>query len=385
MAFDHLRVAIIHHWLVARRGGEKVLEALCRILPQADIFTLVCDPAVLCAPIKDHRITCSWIQKLPGAIRHYPYYVALFPLAVEDFDLFSYDLVISSDAAVCKGAITRPETCHICYCHSPMRYAWSAYPVYLNSIKGGLKRLVFSVTMHYLRQWDFAAASRVDYFVANSCNVATRIQKYYRRSATVIYPPVDIPNFDVSSDVQDYYLAAGQLVPYKRFDLAVEAFNQLQRPLWIAGDGPEYQRLKRMARPNIQLLGSVSDKEWANLLSRCRALIFPGEEDFGIVVVEANACGRPVIALSRGGAAEIIDPELNGLLFSDESVPSLIEAVQRFEAIEGRFAPTRIRETSLVFDEGRFRREFVRYVEQQLQQFNSAIPRSGFFGARNKP
>jgi glycosyltransferase involved in cell wall biosynthesis len=377
MAFDHLQVAIIHHWLAARRGGERVLEALCRLFPHADIFTLVCNPEVLSASVKDHRITTSWIQKLPGAVHHYPYYVPLFPLAVEDFDLSGYDLVVSSDAAICKGVLTRPETCHVCYCHSPMRYAWNAYPVYRDSIDGSLTRLIFSLSMHYLRLWDHAAASRVDYFVANSRSVAARIQKYYRRRATVIYPPVEVSGFGICNDIQDYYLAAGQLVPYKRFDLAIEAFNQLQRPLWIAGDGPEYRRLKRTARGNVRFLGRTSDEDWTKLLSQCRALIFPGEEDFGMVVVEANACGRPVIALARGGVAEIVDPEINGLLFTDESVPSLIDAVRKFETIEQRFVPVRIREMIAGFGEERFRGEFISYLEETLQDFNASRQRGG--------
>lgn len=379
MVFDHLRVAIIHHWLTTRRGGERVLEAFCRLFPHADIYTLVCNPELLSTPLKGHQITTSWIQKLPGAVHHYPCYAPLFPLAVEDFDLSQYDLVVSSDAAVCKGVLTRPETCHVCYCHSPMRYAWNAYPVYRDSIENSLKRLFFSLSMHYLRLWDHAAASRVDYFVANSRNVAARIQKFYCRRATVIFPPVEVSRFEIGNNIQDYYLAAGQLVPYKRIDLAIEAFNELQRPLWIAGEGPEYRRLKQMARENVRFLGRTSDEELTKLLSQCRALIFPGEEDFGIVVVEANACGRPVIALARGGVMEIVDPELNGLLFTDESVSSLVKAVKKFETIEQRFVPARIREMTLSFGEERFREEFIRYLEGTLQDF-SAFKQGG----RNK-
>jgi glycosyltransferase involved in cell wall biosynthesis len=298
-------------------------------------------------------------------------------MAVEDFDLSSYDLVISSDAAICKGVLTRPETCHVCYCHSPMRYAWNAYPVYRRSIKGSLKRMIFSLSMHYLRQWDYAAASRVDYFVANSQSVAARVRKYYRRQAAVIYPPVEVSRFGVGDNIQDYYLAAGQLVPYKRFELAVEAFNRLERPLWIAGEGPEYRRLQRMARSNVRFLGKVPDEEWTRLLSQCRALVFPGEEDFGMVVVEANACGRPVIALARGGVTEILEPGLNGLLFNDEDVPSLIEAVQKFETIEGKFVPARIREMTLDFGEERFHEEFSKYLEETLLEFNGTRQLAG--------
>ncbi len=368
MAFENVRVALVHHWLVTRRGGERVLEALCRIFPHADVFTLVGNRDYISDRLKDHNVTTSWLERLPWAERHYPLYAPLFPLAVEEFDLSDYQLVISSDAAVCKGVLTQPETCHVCYCHSPLRYAWNAYYVYRNSIENRLGRAVFSLSMHYLRQWDSAAATRVDHFVANSQNVASRIRKYYRRSATVIYPPIEISRFSINSITQDYYLAAGQLVTYKRFDLAVEAFNRLQLPLWIAGDGPEYRRLKRMARRNVSFLGKTSDEDWAILLSQCRALVFPGEEDFGMVMVEANACGRPVIAFARGGALEVVVPELNGLLFNEATASSLIEAVRRFESLESSFAPLRIRETSLGFGYERFHSEITSYLDEKLRE-----------------
>ena len=374
MLRENLRIALIHHWLVAQRGGEKVLEALCRSFPHADIFTLVWDPAAASETFRDRRIHTSWIQKLPRSTRHYMFYAPLFPLAVEEFDLSSYQLVISSDAAVCKGVLTRPETCHVCYCHSPLRYAWSGYQTYRDSLNGSLSRLIFSVGMHYLRQWDLAAASRVDYFVANSRNVASRIQKFYRRPAKVIYPPVDVSEYAISGDIQDYYLLAGQLVAYKRFDLAIEAFNQFPRPLWIAGDGPEYKRLKRMARGTIRFLGKISAQEWVKVLSQCRALLYPGEEDFGLVVVEAHACGRPVIALGRGGAKETVIPELNGLLYSDPDARSLVKAILDFEEKEKQFDPARIRETALRFGEERFQAEIKAYLEEKLEEFGSLHP-----------
>jgi glycosyltransferase involved in cell wall biosynthesis len=352
-----------------------VLEALCRIFPHADVFTLVGNRDYISDRLKGHNVTTSWLDRLPWAERHYALYAPLFPLAVEEFDLSDYQLVISSDAAVCKGVLTQPETCHVCYCHSPLRYAWNAYYVYRKSIENRLGRAVFSLSMHYLRQWDYAAATRVDHFVANSQNVASRIRKYYRRSATVIYPPIEISRFSINSITQDYYLAAGQLVPYKRFDLAIEAFNRLQLPLWIAGDGPEYRRLKRMAQRNINFLGRASDEDWARLLSQCRALVFPGEEDFGMVMVEANACGRPVIAFARGGALEVVVPELNGLLFNESTVSSLIAAIRRFESLEGGFMPLHIRETSLGFGYERFQDEITSYLEEKLRE-PTAIPDS---------
>ncbi len=382
MALENMRVALIHHWLVTRRGGERVLEALCRIFPHADVFTLVGHRDYISDHLKDHRVTTSWIAHLPWARNHYAIYAPLFPIAVEDFDLSDYQLVISSDAAVCKGVLTQPGTCHVCYCHSPLRYAWNAYFVYRNNIENWLGRAAFSLSMHYLRQWDFAAAARVDHFVANSRNVATRIWKYYRRPATVIYPPVEISRFSINANIQDYYLAAGQLVPYKRFDLAVEAFNRLQLPLWIAGDGPEYRRLKRVAQRNISFLGKTSEEDWAKLLSQCRALVFPGEEDFGMVLVEANASGRPVIALGRGEAIEVIVPKLNGLLFDEPTVSSLIEAVRRFESLELQFAPLRIRETTLGFGYERFHSEFASYIDEKLDESNTTLSQHKYFDRR---
>ena len=243
-----LRVALVHHWLVGMRGGEKVLQALCKIFPGADIYTLVSEPEAVSEAIRQHRITTSWIQKLPRASQYYSHYLPLFPFAIEQFDLSGYDLVVSSDAVVSKGVITRPETCHICYCHTPMRYAWSAYHTYLRAIESSWKLRLVPFFMNYLRAWDLASASRVDYFVANSQTVANRIAKYYRREAHVIFPPVAGSSFSIAESIDDYFLAVGQLVPYKRFDLAIEAFNQLKYPLLIVGEGPEYSKLKSGTR-----------------------------------------------------------------------------------------------------------------------------------------
>jgi glycosyltransferase involved in cell wall biosynthesis len=363
-----LRVALVHHWLIGMRGGEKVLEAFCRIFPNADIFTLVCEPAAISEAIKQHRISTSWIQNLPRASQYYSHYLPLFPFAIEQFDLSGYDLVISSDAVVSKGVITRPETCHICYCHTPMRYAWSAYHTYLRAVESSWKRKLLPFFMNYLRTWDLASASRVDYFVANSQTVANRIAKYYRREACVIFPPVAVSSFSIAESSDDYFLAVGQLVPYKRFDLAIAAFNQLKYPLVIVGEGPEYSRLKRAAGQNIRFAGRLSDSELSSCLSRCRALVFPGEEDFGMVVVEAHACGRPVIALARGGALETIVPEVNGLLFEEETAQSLAAAVQRFVSVESEFQPQPIRGTAAPFDENRFSAEVTAFISDKTEE-----------------
>ncbi|PYV90840.1 MAG: glycosyl transferase [Acidobacteria bacterium] len=364
----NLRVALVHHWLVRMRGGEKVLEALCQIFPQADIYTLVFDPSEIPASIRQHRITTSWIQKLPWAKKYYTQYLPFFPFAIEQFELSGYDLVISSEAGVSKGVLTRPETCHICYCHTPMRYAWSAYHVYLQAVHSPFRRRLIPFVMNYLRLWDWVSSSRVDYYIANSQNVANRIRKYYRREAPVIYPPVATTDFGQAGAIEDYYLAVGQLVPYKRFDLAVDAFNQLGRPLLIVGDGPEYSRLQRKAGKNIKLLRRTSDEKLKECLSGGRALIFPGEEDFGMIAVEAHACGRPVIALARGGALEIVIPELNGIFFAEETASSLAEAVVRFESIEAKFQPRIIQETARPFREARFEREIRNFIFEKYQE-----------------
>ena len=364
----NLRVALVHHWLVRMRGGEKVLKALCQIFPQADIYTLVFDPNQISESIRQHQITTSWIQKLPWAKKHYAWYLPVFPLAIEQFDLSGYDLVISSEAGVSKGVITRPETCHICYCHTPLRYAWSAYHIYLQAVRSPFRRRLIPFVMNYLRLWDWVSSSRVDYYIANSQNVANRIRKYYRREAAVIYPPIATTDFGQADTIGDYYLAVGQLVPYKRFDLAVDAFNQLGRPLLIVGDGPEYSRLQRKAGKNIKLLGRTSDEKLKEYRSRSRALILPGEEDFGMIAVEAHACGRPVIALARGGALETVIPELNGLFFENETVASLAEAVVRFESIETKFQPRLIQETARPFSEDRFEREIRDFIFEKYQE-----------------
>ena len=350
------------------RGGEKVLQAFCKIFPGADIYTLVSEPEAVSETIQQHRITTSWIQKLPRASQYYSHYLPLFPFAIEQFDLSGYDLVVSSDAVVSKGVITRPETCHICYCHTPMRYAWSAYHTYLRAMESSWKRRLVPFFMNYLRAWDLASASRVDYFVANSQTVANRIAKYYRREAHVIFPPVAVSRFSIAESIDDYFLAVGQLVPYKRFDLAIEVFNQLKYPLLIVGEGPEYSKLKRAARENIRFVGRLSDAELSRSLSRCRALVFPGEEDFGMVVVEAHASGRPVIALAQGGALETVVPEVNGLLFAEETVQSLTDAVQRFVSLESEFQPQLIRETAAPFDENRFSAEVSHFISDKTEE-----------------
>ncbi|CUH78735.1 D-inositol 3-phosphate glycosyltransferase [Tritonibacter multivorans] len=331
---DTRRVALIHYWLVGMRGGEKVLESLCRMFPNADIYTHVVDPSNLSATLTKHKIVESRIGRLPFAKRMYQKYLPLMPRALEELDLSEYDLVISSEAGPAKGIIAPPNAPHLCYCHSPMRYLWDQYHVYRGGA-GHLTKLMMPQLTHRLRQWDVTSAARVDGFVANSNFVAKRIEKYWRRGADVVHPPVAIDQFTPAEadDIGDYYLWVGELAPYKRPDLAIEAFAKLGRKLEIIG-GPssEVERLRPLAGPNTRFLGKASWDVLCEKMARCKALIFPGEEDFGIVPVEAMAAGRPVLAYGSGGILDTVIDAKTGLFFEEQTVDALIDCVERFEA-----------------------------------------------------
>ena len=337
-----MKVAIVHYWLVSHRGGEKVLDALCNLWPEADVFTHVYDPDAVSPALRKHDVKTTFIQKLPFAKTLYKKYLPLMPLALELLDLSAYDLVISSESGPAKGILVGPAALHICYCHSPMRYIWDQSHTY-RANSGSITRVAMAILVPFLRAWDFMSAARVDHFAANSVFVAARIDKYYRRQATVIHPPVDVDSFAIAPDIGDYYLAFGQLVRYKRFDLAVDAFTRMGKRLLVVGTGEEGKRLRARASPSIEFLGRQSDAQIRDLLSRCRALIFPGEEDFGIVPVEAMASGRPVIAFGRGGALETVIPGQTGVLFYEQTVDSLCAAVNRYECDTDLFDPQRIR------------------------------------------
>jgi glycosyltransferase involved in cell wall biosynthesis len=360
-----------------------VLEALAELFPQADIFTLVLDPNSLSGPLRSRRIHTSFLQKLPAVKRYYRKLLPLFPVALEQLCVDGYDLVISSESGPAKGVITSSSTCHICYCHSPMRYLWDLYHGYRNGHGvGPLTRATFSLTAHYLRQWDLATASRVDYFVANSQNAANRIRKHYRRDACVIHPPVSVASGYLTQKIEDYYLVLSRLVDYKRVDLAIEACNRLGRPLRIIGGGEEYKRLRRMAGPHISFLGFLPDEAVRENLAHCRALLFPGDEDFGIVPVEAQSFGRPVIAFGRGGVLETVDaytkgndasPEHStGIFFHEQSAESLMEAIRVFESVEPRFSPSFIRSHAQRFDIAQFKAEMGAFISSRLKHFQQA-------------
>ena len=330
-----MRIAIVHYWFVGMRGGEKVIEALCRLYPDADIFTHVYRPGAVSPEIKKHRITTSFIGRLPRPEKFYKSYLPLMPMALENLDLRGYDLIISSESGPSKGIIPPAESMHICYCHSPMRYVWNMYQDYWER-SGWFTRMMMPPIMHYIRNWDAISALRVHHFVANSKTVARRLQTYYRRDSQVIFPPVDTGAFELAprSELGDYYLMVGELVAYKRPDLAVQAFNQTGRKLVVIGSGEMLGKIREMAGPTISVLGSQPFSVLREHYARCKALVFPGEEDFGIVPVEAMASGRPVIAYGRGGATETVIADQTGIFFEEQSVQAIIEAIERLERMD---------------------------------------------------
>lgn len=326
------RVAIIHYWLVGMRGGEKVLEALCDMFPDATIYTHALDRDRISPALRKHRIEVTRVGHMPGAARLYKSYLPLMPRALEEIDLSGYDLVLSSESGPAKGVIAPPGVPHICYCHSPMRYIWDQYHVY-RAGTGVLQRAVMPHLAHRMRIWDVTSAARVDDFVANSAHVARRIEKYWRRTATVVHPPVEIPAQQQPTAPGDFYLLAGELATYKRPEAAVEAFTRMGKNLVVVG-GPEKAatQLRKRAGPTVSFRGRVDDATLHDLMASCRALVFPGEEDFGMIPVEVMGRGRPVIALGRGGACETVLHGKTGLLYDDPSSDGLIQAVTEFEA-----------------------------------------------------
>jgi glycosyltransferase involved in cell wall biosynthesis len=366
-----MKVAIIHYWLVGMRGGEKVIEALCEMYPQADIFTHVYVPEMVSERIRQHRVIPTFINALPRAARMYKTYLPLMPLALEQLDLRGYDLVISSESGPAKGIIPPSDALHVCYCHTPMRYIWNMYHDYRDGA-GRLTRWMMPPLAHYLRMWDVTSAARVDSFVANSTTVAKRIRRYYGADSVVIHPPVDTSAFSISapSELADYYLMAGELVSYKRPDLAVQAFNDMKLKLVVIGGGEMLDEIKRIAGPTVTVMGSQPFEVLKQHYARCRALIFPGEEDFGMVPVEAMASGRPVVAFGRGGATETVAKDVSGVFFAEQTVEAISSAVGNLAGIE--INPERIAAHASQFGRDRFFQKMRAHIDSLLAERASA-------------
>jgi glycosyltransferase involved in cell wall biosynthesis len=380
------KIALIHEWFTALAGSEKVVEQICSLYPELDLFAIYADPELVAATdfLKQRPLHTSFIQHLPDAAARFRSYLLLMPLAVEQFDLSAYDVVISSNHAVAKGVLTGPHQLHISYVHSPLRYAWDLQHQYLREagLARGLRGWAAKWMLHKLRIWDCRTASGVDHFVANSNFIARRIRKVYNRRADVIYPPVAVKAFSVGTRRDSFYLAASRLVPYKRMDLLVEAFSAMpDKKLVVVGDGPELAKVKAKAGPNIELLGHQPDAVLRDLMQRARAFVFAAEEDFGITLVEAQACGTPVIALGRGGALETVvglgtSKRPTGLFFPTQDVPSVMAAVDTFESHADSIDPQHCRANALRFSTERFRREFASYVQYKSEAWRQAL-RSG--------
>jgi glycosyltransferase involved in cell wall biosynthesis len=361
-----MKVALVHDYLNQMGGAERVVMALHEIFPEAPIYTSIYDPQRVDAAFQKMDIRTSFMQKLPMVTKHHQPYLPFYPFAMESLDLRGYDLVLSSSSAFGKGVITRPETLHICYCYTPMRWCWN-YDEYVEREQlGKMARRILPFLITGLRIWDQTSAMRVDHFIAISPVVAERIQKYYRRDAVIIPPPVEARRFSFNPTVQveDYFLIVSRLIPYKRIDIAIEACNALQVPLIIIGSGRDLERLKKMSGPTIRFMGRLSDEEVLRYYTHCRAFLFPGEEDFGITPLEAQAAGRPVIAYGAGGALASVVDGVTGMFFNEQTVKSLADALTSFD--ERTYDPQTIRNHALEFDLPRFHRRILQFIEAKM-------------------
>jgi glycosyltransferase involved in cell wall biosynthesis len=376
-----MKVALVHDWLTGMRGGEKCLEVFCELFPHADLYTLIYLPERISPTIRSMKVRASWVNQLPGVERYYRYGLPLFPSVVEKFPLRNYDLVLSSSHCVAKGILPNGAL-HLAYLYSPMRYVWDMYEAYFGRHAFLPARIGMNLWRGHLQRWDVRSAQRVHFFVAISKHIAAKIKAIYGRDATVIYPPVDTEHFYIREDQETYYLIVSALVPYKRIELAIEAFNQLGLPLKIAGDGPLKRSLEKKAGPNVEFLGWVEDRDLPDLYARCKALIFPGEEDFGIVPLEAHASGRPVIAYGKGGVLESVIP-LNsfdekrkfdrgptGIFFTEPTPRGLIAAVEYFKKEGDAFDSAAIRLHASFFSRERFKSQIGTYIEERLKEWS---------------
>lgn len=373
-----MKTALVHDWVVTLGGAERVLESFRHMWPNAPLFTLVCDPqSVERLGFSMDRVHTSFLQRFPRATKWYTKYAPFYPVAIEGLDLGDYDVILSSSWAAAKGVLVRADQVHVCYCHTPMRFAWEKTHEYTREARlyRGLKGVIGLLMLHYLRLWDLGTANRVDHFVANSYNVARRIWRTYRREAVVVYPPVDVHRFRADRQRDDFFLFVSRLVPYKRVDLVVDAFRRLDLPLVVIGDGPMAEWVQHRAGGNITYLGRQGDDVVKDYMERCRAFVFAADEDFGIVPVEAQAAGAPVIAFGKGGVLETVVgatghnwETATGLFFDRQAVDSLVEAVKRFVELEKRFVPEAIRANAERFDRARFEREMADVLERAVQE-----------------
>ncbi len=360
-----MKVALVHDWLNQKGGAEDVLATLVEMFPTAPIYTSIYWRNKMPASYRDWNIRPSFIDKLPFAYRNQRYYFPLFPYAFENFDLSDYDLVISNKSGFCHGVITGPNTTHICYCLTPTRYVWRYHQYAEQENLNWAIRQLLPPFLTQLRVWDKAAADRVDHFVAISKEIRRRIEKIYRRGSDIIYPPVEINRFQPASKVEDYYLMVGRLVPYRRIDILIEAFNKMGKPLVIAGSGRDRNRLEAMANSNVTFLGYVPDNELPELFARCRAFIFPGEEDFGIAPIQAMAAGRPVIAFAGGGALDTVIPGETGTLFAEQSAEAIIQAVEFFDPMAVN--PINLRKHAEQFDVAIFKKKMLALIKEKMK------------------
>ncbi len=397
-----MKVALVHDWLTGMRGGERCLEVFCDVFPDAHLYTLICKKNSLSPSLKSMHIRTSNLQVFPFVEKYYRYLLPIMPAAIEQFKPKGYDLILSSSHCVAKGIRTEKNTCHICYCFTPMRYIWDQSSQYFNKTNAGpVTRFIFQLVKKYLQNWDIKSAEKVDHFVAISHHVSNRIKKFYNRSSVVIYPPVNTNFFELSDSVDDYYLVVSAFAPYKKIDLAISAFNQLGYPLKIIGSGQCEKQLRKIAEPNIEFLGDIKNEEIKHYYSKCKAFIFPGEEDFGITPLEAMASGRPVIAFGKGGVLETVIPftplekssekqdgkmpsakhpvkdnsltrftnensSPTGLFFEEQTANSLVEAVQQFEKIENKFDSKKIRNHTLKFDREVFEKKIREFINEKI-------------------
>lgn len=377
-----MKTALVHDWVASLGGAEKCLELFHRLYPEAPLYTLFFDKeSIKRLGFTDEQLHASMLQNRYKILERYRWYLPVFPYSIEQLDLSGYDLILSSSHCVAKGVLVRGDQMHICYCNNtPVRYAWDLTHAYLQEhrLMKGLKSILARLALHYMRLWDVSSANRVDYFIANSNYTAQRIWRVYRREAQVIYPPVDLQNFGLEENKGDYFLFVSRLVPYKKADLIIRAFNENGLPLMVVGDGPAWAECRRLAGSNVEMLGWKDKEELARLMGRARALVFAADEDFGIVAAEAQACGTPVIALGWGGTAESVVPanggnwhEATGVFFYEQNITSLNFAVKQFIAWEDKFSPRVIRQNAQRFGEERFCQEIVDFVNTKYQEFHS--------------